>query len=213
MKSYCIKEGYQSDPVAVYGGGIFQSKHYQVLVYEFAAQLIEKEGLSNILDIGCGFAKKLDKYINPVCNDITGIDLFPGIAYCKKTHIFGEWFVDNVENSKVALGRKFDVILASDIVEHLDDPDKLFEYIRKYSTQETYVIISTPERDVTRGSDSFGPPSNCCHVREWNTEEFKAYAGSQGLLIQEAHLVKDRLRTSNKKCCQLFLMTWRKDEL
>ncbi|MBE3101817.1 MAG: class I SAM-dependent methyltransferase, partial [Firmicutes bacterium] len=137
MKTYNIKDGYHCNPVGHYTGSTRNSIRYQVPVYQFAAKMIQKFGLKSCMDIGCGFGTKIASFLHPVCDDITGIDLAPSIAHCKSTYNFGRWFVDNIEVPHLALDKKFDLILVSDVIEHLLDPDKLFEYIKKYSTQET----------------------------------------------------------------------------
>jgi hypothetical protein len=61
------------------------------------------------------------------------------------------------------------------VVEHLVNPVPFLRLIRNLLRQgATAVIFSTPERDLTRGKSDNGPPWNPCHVREWNSEEFKA---------------------------------------
>lgn len=194
-KSYHIKEGYQCNPVSIYKGSLYNSNRWQIPVYRFAAKRIRKDGLISVLDIGCGFGAKLFTYIYPVCKDITGIDLDnQSIDFCKETYNFGEWFVDNIESPGLSLDRKFDLIIISDVIEHLLDPDKLFEYIKRYASSKTICILSTPERDIVRGKDNFGPPDNPCHVREWNAKEFSAYC--------KLFLVKDRVKYW--KICQIF---------
>ncbi len=46
-----------------------------------------------------------------------------------------------------------------------------------------YLVISTPDRDILRGENDFGPPRNMTHMREWNGKEFKNFISSSGFTI------------------------------
>jgi 2-polyprenyl-3-methyl-5-hydroxy-6-metoxy-1,4-benzoquinol methylase len=113
------------------------------------------------------------------------------------------------------------VIVAVDVIEHLAEPDHLLNYVKRHATEETLIIISTPDRDLVRGFDNFGPPWNVTHVREWNQKEFKQYFKSHNFAIHSQFLVEDRKRTLSgvfkalrsgntirpKKTCQVCLCT------
>lgn len=147
----------------------------QYEVYEYASRLIKNHRLRSVLDIGCGYGMKLKKLILSVCQDITGIDEADTISWCKQHYDFGTWSADNLEDPKVHLGRTFDLIISADVIEHLVNPDKLLEAIKRFASKDTFIILSTPERDATRGKDDMGPPSNPLHAREWNFDEFRKY--------------------------------------
>lgn len=205
---YCIKEGYQcnvvDETVSLYEDTVWNSVHYQAAVYGFAAKIVAENKLESVLDIGCGYGMKLVRYIFPVCSNIVGVDLQHSINFCEKYHEFGEWFKDDVEKPEVVFDKRFDLIIASDVIEHLVNPEKLFEYIRQYSNPETFIIFSTPERDEVRGRDSMGPPPNEAHIREWNREEFIAFLKFNGFTIRELFLEKDYYGSA-VKACQIVL--------
>ena len=221
MSSYFIKEGYKTNKGTI--TYVCEDKKiaaiYQTAVYQFAQKIIRKHKLQSLLDIGCGNGDKLQRFIYPFCSDITGVDTKKIIEYCKKEYSFGKLFIDNVENSQVDFNRKFDIILASDIIEHLTDPDTLLQYIKKYAHDNTQIIISTPERDAIRDITTVGPPENPFHVREWNQKEFAAYLSSQGFIIHKHFLVHDFkksilrqlitfLRFKKNRTCQIVLCTF-----
>lgn len=200
-KTYFIKQGYscnfdEKGCAIPYLDNESSSEMYQTDVYKFAKQVITKNRLQNMLDIGCGFGQKLKEIVYPVCNDLTGVDTQHSINFCKQNHNFGKWYIDNIENSSLDLNKKFDFIISSDVIEHLVNPDKLLFYIKKYSHDNTFIVISTPERDMLRGKNSLGPPENKAHVREWNMSEFAKYIEHSGFKILKHFLVKDRRRSS-----------------
>jgi SAM-dependent methyltransferase len=141
------------------------------------------------LDIGCGFGIKLKEIIVPVCRNIVGIDAKHAIDFCKRSHNFGRWFADDIENPGLELTEKFDLIISADVIEHLVDPDNLIDYIKRFSHKGTEVIISTPERDIVRGEDNLGPSPNRSHVREWNKAEFQKYLSNSGFSVLKHFLV------------------------
>ncbi len=182
MERYFIKQGYQCNVVPgqkiIFDGlqgTVEDSAVWQYEAYEYAGELIKKHEFRNILDIGCGYGMKLKKLISPLCQDITGIDESHTISWCRQHHYFGTWYADNLEDPKLDLGRTFDLIISADVIEHLVDPNKLLDVIKKYASKDTFIVLSTPERDTTRGKDNMGPPANPLHAREWNFDEFRKY--------------------------------------
>lgn len=196
---YCIKKGYKCNPKFSYCGSEWNAANFQICVYEFAAKVVCENGLTSLLDIGCGRGTKLLKYIYPVCNDVMGIDITK----------FDRWLTDDIENPTLILDRKFDIIICSDVIEHLVDPDKLFPYIKKFSNPETFIILSTPNRTVYRGKDHSGPPHNESHVREWNKEEFEEYIFCSGLEILKSFMAEDS--PNGTKGCLFYLVRWRNE--
>lgn len=220
MENYFIKTGYQCNmdsqgrTIFSYIDNVVHSSAYQVAVYTTAQALIHQYQLQSVLDIGCGVGKKLEKFIYPICEDITGIDAESSIRYCKTKYHFGDWRVDDIENSQLSLHRQYDLIIAADVIEHLINPDKLLDYIKRYSHPNTIILISTPERDAVRGKAHFGPPKNVYHVREWNMVELDHYLRSRNFVVLKKTLVDavtgfalvKLLRPFRpSKTCQLFV--------
>lgn len=210
MKQYFIKLGYRCNltlqgTVIDYKDDEHNSSSFQINVYKYARKVIIENKLNTALDVGCGFGLKLKNYISPVCQDIVGIDSKHAINYCRREHKFGHWIEDDIENPKKNFNRIFDVIIVSDVIEHLIDPDKLFEYLYMYSKETTHIIVSTPERDLFRGSQHEGPAPNVNHAREWNLIEFRNYLISKKAKIIKHFLVGEKrgLIQSFKKICLL----------
>ncbi|WP_020409611.1 class I SAM-dependent methyltransferase [Hahella ganghwensis] len=198
QRDYFIKAGYQPndenktmDEVSgeVYwdNGRVKASYLYQFPVYEYLSRIISEKKITSMIDIGCGVASKLG-YLHEKHPDlkIVGIDQPNAIEYCKKNYDFGEWIVDDFEKpslpSNIAFGP--DLIICSDVIEHLIDPDVLLKYIHKIATPDTIVVLSTPDRDLLRGEKCMVSP-NKYHIREWSGDEFKKYIDSRGFDVLE----------------------------
>jgi SAM-dependent methyltransferase len=187
VESYFIKAGYTPNDKAetldkVSGeqywnkSSIYSSYYYQFPVYRYSEKLIREKNIQRVIDVGCGTGTKL-AFIHkdlPEVN-ITGIDQKAAIEYCKNHYSFGNWYVDDIESPDESLGDiKAELVICSDVIEHLLNPDVLLVYLKKKVSRDGYIILSTPERDIFRGENCMSSP-NKFHVREWNFEEFENY--------------------------------------
>jgi cyclopropane fatty-acyl-phospholipid synthase-like methyltransferase len=203
---YCIKPGYRiNTKPAAYLDTLEDSRTYQLDVYRFAVEVAQSHGTKSVLDIGCGLGTKLQELLAPVVGRSVGVDCEQSIEQCQQLHPAGEWRCDDIEAPRADLGDPFDLIVSADVIEHLIDPDKLLAYVRRNATAQTLVILSTPERDLRRGSDSMGPPGNRAHVREWNQAEFAEYLRSRGFRIL-VHRIMD-LRAGMRTCQTVLCRT------
>ena len=159
---------------------IRKSKIYQYYVYKYARKI--KKSPNTIIDVGCGTGLKL-KTLKDEDTQIIGIDQPSAISYCKNNLDFGEWIADDIENpEKLSDIPKGDLVICSDVIEHLNDPDKLIKYIKEAMLKDGILILSTPERDKLRGKQNRNP-SNPVHIREWNNRELKRYLEDRGFKI------------------------------
>ncbi len=199
-KTYAIKDGYrhkssseimQNQKKEEYWtpGKIPLSKYYQYAVYAYAARLIGERSLTSVVDVGCGPAYKLMELVYPICQDVVGIDQKHAVEFCKNNYGRGVFLADDLNNPITALNRTFDLVICSDVIEHVLDPDVLLQFIKRFCHDKTLILFSTPERDVLRGVANIESP-NPEHVREWNKVEFVSYLESSGLKVEEAFLTR-----------------------
>lgn len=206
-KTYNIKDGYTINPNPLNMSISSEDRElvytrYQHLVYQIAADVIRtRPSRTSVLDIGCGYPYKLEKFIRPLTSDITGIDSREAVEFSKANFQFGRWVEGNLSDSSFSLGRKFGVIICADVIEHVEDPDKLLEIVRRHAYRSSTVIISTPERDNARGIDHNGPPPNQTHIREWNQDEFTGYLKTEGFTVNEIKVVSDIDEVDANKNC------------
>ncbi len=103
-----------------------------------------------VLDIGCvqhnpeNYKSKycLHKALKEVSSSIVGIDLYkPGVDDLKERGFLNIIYADA---QQFELGEKFDVIVAGDIIEHLEDFHGFLESCRRHMHNGSRLIISTP---------------------------------------------------------------------
>lgn len=206
MDNYFIKENYKINEVNVTNDKVSNTNYwdksrnlaaemYQFPVYQFVSNYIGKNEIDKVIDIGCGVGRKLVHINNKNPNvKIIGIDQENPISYCNKTYDFGEWYADDFENSQLSEDVKSNLIISSDVIEHLINPDLLLNYIKTKLNKDGIVILSTPERDLFRGEKCNYSP-NKHHIREWNFAEFEEYLDDRGFEILE-HFVQYPIKMS-----------------
>lgn len=201
MKRFSIKDGYQINSQTVQPMySVEASLEYQVSVYTIAAKIARENQPKAILDIGCGLGLKLAKYILPLSDNVSAIDTEETIKLSKEQNADIKWFSDDIERPHTDLGQTFDLIICADVIEHLENPDTLIDYMKLWASSNATIIISTPERDLRRGPEDFGPPKNESHVREWNQYEFAEYLTSLGLEVFSHDIVALRGMTDTMTC-------------
>jgi SAM-dependent methyltransferase len=200
MNNYCIKEGYKSRKSSLTldekretpfwdKRRLISNGAYQYHVYKYAKAIIERFDLNNyVVDVGCGSAVKLNKVIGRKTDRFIGIDQESVVRFCKKTYKKGEYLSDNFEKPQLTINKTIDLVICSDVIEHVYDPDILIDYIKHLSLPDTYIVISTPERDLLRGEECM-ESKKPEHVREWNKKELRCYLESSGFTILEHQLL------------------------
>jgi len=154
---------------------------YQDDVYKRAKELYDEHNLDTILDIGCGSGFKLLKYFKN--RNFTGLEIEPTLSWLKSSYPDNEWELSDLSNVYHA---NYDLVICSDVIEHLIDPDILLDYINSLSFK--FAVLSTPERNVIqiyqRGKLFNGPPVNPAHTMEWQFDELADYISQKFNIIE-----------------------------
>lgn len=184
MKKYYIKETYIHRDHVNFFDDTNNTDAWQKEVYEYALALCIKNDFKSVMDIGTGSAFKLLKYFSEY--DTLGIDLPKTIEWLNFTYPHRRW------SSDFSPKQGFDIIIASDVIEHLLDPDDLLNMIIECAPK--FIILSTPDRDTLPRKSVDGPPVNGAHVREWSFEEFYEYVSSKFNVID--HFISNKAQAT-----------------
>lgn len=181
---FCIKAGYHHAKHAEIFDDSQNKDEWQRSVYDSALALFKKSNGKTVIDLGCGSAFKLMEMFGNYAT--LGIELKEACHWLMNKYPSRKWVA--FENSD-PYQLEADLVICSDVIEHIDNPDEIMDFLKKIKF--SYLVISTPERDIVRGKKDFGPPENTTHYREWNRSEFKNYV-SIWFEVQEQIISKDK---------------------
>jgi SAM-dependent methyltransferase len=171
------------------------------------AKLIALEsGIRNVVDLGCGVATKLNLFF-PDPYSILGVDTDEAVHKCRELNRRGTYLVDDLEAPEAELRgaiRHADLIICSDVLEHLSTPSVLMEVIRESASQTAKIVLSTPSREHLVGPDIV-TPSNVEHCREWSMSEFRRFVEATGLRVEQ-HLLHRPFRFGIDKSTLSYLL-------
>uniref|UniRef100_A0A6C0DJL9 Methyltransferase n=1 Tax=viral metagenome TaxID=1070528 RepID=A0A6C0DJL9_9ZZZZ len=197
---FCIPNEYRINANPEHYIDLDAKDEWQKEVYIYAKEFAENNSLTNIVDVGCGSGYKLIKYLGNL--NTTGIETEPCFSFLKIRYPERKWL--NSGESEVSFKSyniKTDIVICSDVIEHIVDPNNLVDFLLSIDTK--YYILSTPCRDILVkhpfNYNPLGPPKNKCHVREWTMGEFKKYI-SEKFTIVLSQYAKDQRE------CQFHLL-------
>jgi 2-polyprenyl-3-methyl-5-hydroxy-6-metoxy-1,4-benzoquinol methylase len=169
MKTYYIKQNYQARLDNKDFDDTKLTDEWQKEVYEYAKKTADENNFKTILDIGTGSGYKLIKHFDNY--DTLGIDIPKTVSFLKEKYPTKSW------SDQFSPVTGYDLVISSDVIEHLPDPDLLLDLIIKCDPK--LIVLSTPERNLLYKTDHDGPPFNKAHVREWTMSEFYNYISSR----------------------------------
>jgi SAM-dependent methyltransferase len=168
--NYFIHDGYRHRSIQIHFDDSANNDEWQDEVYRFAREIADKHNLRTILDIGCGSGFKLLKYFRD--RKTIGVDVAETYALLQKRHPDRQWAIADFSMPGGSMSG-IDLVIASDIIEHLADPDALLQFVVRIAP--SYLVLSTPDRNLLRYGTHNGPPLNPMHIREWSMAELHAY--------------------------------------
>ncbi len=194
---YYLPEGYAANPArpedeataaSLYWtrSRLRHARDYQAGVYDLAQALLPDGSDVCLIDVGCGPGVKLSRIAQkrPAAR-IVGIDRSSTATYCREKHRFGEWVAADLNDPTSAGELRGDVVVCADVIEHLEHPERLLQFLRQVTKPQGCIVISTPERKLMHGPECRTSP-NPEHVREWTKSEFQAFVQSQGFVVRSS---------------------------
>lgn len=187
MSSLHLPEGYtrnlHPEPYEdVYGGNEWQPE-----VYTLLAEHARLEGCERIIDLGCGYARKLVPLAEEF--EIIAVDRPPVVKANMKRYPEARvaWVGVDFETTPLPELPIDDrtCLVCSDVIEHLVNPIGVLDGVKHYLEQgAAFYILSTPDRPTFRGEGDLGPPANPAHAQEWSLDEFDELLIGNGLNVE-----------------------------
>ncbi len=162
--------------------------------YKELISSIKDLGIESALDVGCGEGFTLNKLSeNKIGERLEGIDfqetaieigrkLHPDLTL-KQGNIYGLEYKDN----------SFDLVMATEVLEHLEDPKKAFSELQRVSSR--YVILSVPNEPLfmianfLRGKNLGRWGNDVEHIHHWSSKSFQKFStlNSQLSILKVRH--------------------------
>lgn len=130
------------------GYGRFQKYYFKSLVKPILPYF-KKFKKAQILDIGCAYGYVLN--LLPKNSNMFGLDISEhAINTAKKNFKDITFKVGNVEEKIPFPANSFDIIILNDVIEHLENPQKALENIKKILKKDGILYITTPNLNLLR---------------------------------------------------------------
>ncbi len=132
--------------------------------------------ITTILDLGCGEGKLIEALSKDEDWEVTGVDAYkPALAVARgtgyyKNIIFGD--IETVSSKLRSQRRKYDVVLCSQVLEHLpkEKGEKLLKILDSLAKKR--IVISTPRGYLEQIEESLGHNKYQEHVSGWLEKDF-----------------------------------------
>lgn len=144
--------------------------------YEELATIFAPLAPRRVLDVGCGTGHLLRFLVDcmPTSPErIVGVDHSEaGIRRARELLPTATWLVDDVYDLPFD-GKGFDLVLCTEVLEHLDEPDRAVRALCRLCASAGRVAITVPDgaHDSWEG-----------HVNFWSEEELRAFLAPHGLV-------------------------------
>jgi len=94
-----------------------------------------------ILDVGCGTGAWLERLARLGFTDLQGIDTDPALFACQRA----AFYALDLDHETIEFGsKKFGLITAIEVIEHLENPGHLWDLASKYLAEDGRFLITTP---------------------------------------------------------------------
>lgn len=140
---------------------------------------------SSVIDLGCGDGALLRAIGAEVPSaKLAGVDLASSqIEENRRRDPHVDWYAANLEDEQFALPGRFAAIVASELIEHLADPDALLRALHRIAADDAVLILSTQSGRVNETERMVG------HLQHFSAErmtEMLAKAGWRPLRVWNA---------------------------
>lgn len=144
-----------------------------------------KAGLK-VLEVGCGYGY-LSYSMKSKGFDVTAIDISEkAVGFAREN--FGDYFRNvSISDLDGAVSEKFDLIIATEVIEHLVDPSLFLKECLRLLKTGGSILITTPNRDYYSAASIWQTDLPPLHLTWISTKGMSALARKHGL---EVHFTK-----------------------
>lgn len=96
-----------------------------------------------VIDLGCGDASIMEK-IKACGNKVTGVEISENAIKKARQKGFEVFNLSLEDDWAKRINKKFDIVFAGEIIEHIFDTDKFLQNVRKVLKKNGSLIITTP---------------------------------------------------------------------
>src|SRR5207249_11138603 len=149
--------------------------HRRRMILEVAKRL----KFRSVLDVGCGHAALLNDFRKLGALDSVGIDLSEFVI-SENGRRFADLRFHAVDISRTALDEQFDLVVCSEVLEHIEDLEAALRNLRRMCSQ--YLIVTVPTGRVFPIDQRMG------HVRHFSAGDIRSFLQVNGfkvLMIRE----------------------------
>jgi len=153
---------------------------------------------NSVVDIGCGSGLLVDQLAR-IGYQATGSDWSESVVEFARKHYQGEYLLANVEQG-LDIGRKFDCIVASHILEHLENPHEFLQSVKRIMEPDGYLVIAVPNLDwydpksIYRSVSTIFDPE---HVVGYSPKGIKKLLETNGYRVEKVLTKTHRLAILN----------------
>ncbi len=108
----------------------------------------------SVLDVGCGkgdLAFWIDEHIRYVGIDYDRDAIYKARKRAKRKGLKNtNFYVVDLDKSPLPVFDKFDTIVMIAIIEHLNEPIRILNHLKKCFTEDTFLVITTPHPKIKR---------------------------------------------------------------
>jgi len=140
----------EPDRLNVYSSGWVEGHSSNPTAHDIAGRTAQVVGSvlpegASVIDIGCGSGLLVDRLARAGYYAV-GLDWStPVIEYANK-HYQGRYLLTSVEQG-LDVGMKFDCVVASHILEHLENPHEFLQSVKGIMEPDGYLVIAIPNLD------------------------------------------------------------------
>jgi SAM-dependent methyltransferase len=150
------------------------ARHLEAIISKIIHQI---GGIKNLLDIGCGIGVNIKRInINHPDIKVSGSDLTEDIIKLARKYVNNpdvNFILNDI--SKNSVNDKFDLVLCSQVLEHIEDDVAALKNIYKISKK--YILITVPSGNYNSTSTIVG------HCRHYSRSELLQKVGSSGFKV------------------------------